>query len=144
MYAELHNSNSSQLKLGFRLTVVLALVSFSAIGNIYLFANMYEGRRSSFIFSTAMLCGLACCLAAILEMIHIVYFFTPEEKAEDDDETDLFEVTEESHHRRHLNNLQMGLRGGKSSIDNEGSGSLEYNIKNKNLMTSNISGGVGL
>lgn len=133
-----------ELKLGFRLTVVLMLVSFSAIGNIFLFANMYEGRRTPFVFTTALLCGLACCVAAILEMIHIVYFYKRDEKDEDDDETDLFEVTEDSHHKRHLNNLQMGLRGGKSSIENESSGSLEYNIKNKNLMTSSISDGVGL
>ncbi|GMH55546.1 hypothetical protein TL16_g01933 [Triparma laevis f. inornata] len=132
-----------ELKLGFRLTVVLMLVSFSAIGNIFLFANMYEGRRTPFVFTTALLCGLACCVAAILEMIHIVYFYKWDEKDEDDDEIDLFEVTEESHHKRHLNNLQKGLRGGKSSIEIESSGSLEYNIKNKNLMTSSISDGVG-
>lgn len=147
-----------QLRVGFRLTAVLALVSSSAVGNIFLFANMYEGRRTTFMMQTAMFCGFACVFAGVLEMFHIAWRRKRRDTEggtifeHEDDETDLFEEEEDFNEKRlplnklakHKHHLKRGTRSSRSSNHSEGSSSLEYSIKDRNLMSSSISDSVGL
>ncbi|GMH53574.1 hypothetical protein TrRE_jg10529 [Triparma retinervis] len=151
-----------QMRIGLRLSAVLFLVSIAAFGNIFLFANMYAGRRTTFMMQTAMCSGMSCVFAAVLEMFHIAWTSRRKpERGSDEGETDLFE--EEEGHHLPLNELhkQYHKRGTRSSRSSRSSRSirssnhssegpsspghiLEYSIKDRNLMSSSISDSVGL
>jgi len=65
--------NIFSLKLGWRLGTETSLVSISLLFNLYLFANMNEGRRSDVMMNIAMASGLMLLLAMFMEIAHVIW-----------------------------------------------------------------------
>ena len=65
--------NIFSLKLGWRLGFETTLVSISLFFNLYLFANMNEGRRSDMEMMIAMASGMMLLVSMFMEMAHIIW-----------------------------------------------------------------------
>ena len=137
----LRQDSLMRLDLGWRLSVVTSLVSVSAVGNIFLFANMNDGRRSNFQMNVALFSSFCAMFAVGIEIVHIVFFFEQpvDGKEEEDDDTFISgddglvdggraTGSGEKQQQRKLNkNLSMRMfeADGRSTLGGGG----EYNVK---------------